>query len=174
MTYKGSQTLDLFKSRAKLVILYSMAEAISEASGLLALATFAFQSSITLYNTLQSFQSQSKRVRDLIEELGALSRVQGQLIETLGATIDEAVSTLDLALLRCGNSCKDFEQEIIECSSQPGVSRTAFRDWATLRYRSEDIDGFRQLLAGYKLTIIIALIHTNLYVSVNRCIIKQR
>lgn len=33
-------------------------------------------------------------------------------------------------------------------------SRTSFRDWAKLRYMGDDIDGFRRLLAGYKLTII--------------------
>jgi len=151
-----------------------MADPLSLHSQLQSLATFAFQSSVTLYNTVQSFQSRSKRVRDLIEELEALSRVLGHLVETFSATIDDEVSALDLPLLRCGNSCKDFEQEIIKCSSQPGVSRTSFRDWARLRYMGEDIDGFRRLLAGYKLTIVIAVTHANLYASVILCIIKQR
>jgi hypothetical protein len=139
-----------------------MAETIGLASGLLALATFAFQSSITLYNTVQSFQSHSKRVHDLIEELEALSGVLGPLTETVNATTDVDLSALDLPLLRCGNSCKDFEQEIMKCSLRSGGSRTSFRDWAKLRYMGEDIDGFRRLLAGYKLTINIALTDANL------------
>ena len=49
------------------------------ASGLLALATFAFQSSIAFYQTVQSFQFHPKRVRGLEEELEALSRVLGSL-----------------------------------------------------------------------------------------------
>ncbi|KAH8751160.1 hypothetical protein BGZ57DRAFT_775119, partial [Hyaloscypha finlandica] len=41
-------------------------------------------------------------------------------------------------------------------------NRTSFRDWAKLRYMGDNIDGFRQLLAGYKSTIIIALTDANL------------
>jgi hypothetical protein len=139
-----------------------MAEPISLASGLLALATFAFQSSITLYNTIQSFQSHPKRVRDLTEELEALSGVLGPLSETVSATTEVDLSTLDLPLLRCGNACKEFEQELLKCSSRSGGSRTSFRDWAKLTYMGDDIDGFRRLLAGYKLTICIALTDANL------------
>jgi len=139
-----------------------MAEPISLASGLLALATFAFQSSVALYNTVQSFQSHPKRVRDLIEELEALGGVLGPLGETVRATTDVDLSPLDLPLLRCGNACKDFEQELLKCSSRTGGSRNSFRDWAKLRYMGDDIDGFRRLLAGYKLTICIALTDANL------------
>ncbi|KAN0116788.1 hypothetical protein V8E51_002765 [Hyaloscypha variabilis] len=70
-----------------------MAEPIGVASGLLALATFAFQSSIALYQTVQSFQFHPKRVRDLEEELEALSGVLGSLTETVSATTD--CSTLE-------------------------------------------------------------------------------
>jgi hypothetical protein len=139
-----------------------MAEPIGLAAGLLALATFAFQSSITLYNTIQSFQSHPKRVRDLIEELEALSGVLGPLSETVSATTDVDLSTLDLPLLRCGNACKEFEQVLLKSSSRSGGSQTSFRDWAKLRYMGDDIDGFRRLLAGYKLTICIALTDANL------------
>lgn len=139
-----------------------MAEPIGLASGLLALASFAFQSSLTLYNTLRSFQSHPKRVRDLLEELETLSGVLSPLNETISATTDEALSALDLPLLRCGNSCKEFEQEIIKCTSRSVGRRTSFRDWAKLKYMGEDIDGFRRLLAGYKLTISIALTDANL------------
>lgn len=139
-----------------------MAEPIGLAAGLLALATFAFQSSITLYQTLQSFQSHPKRVRDLMEELEALSGVLGPLSETVSATNDVNLSILDRPLLRCGNACKEFEQELLKCSSRSDGNRTSFRDWAKLRYIGEDIDGFRRLLAGYKLTICIALTHVHL------------
>ena len=139
-----------------------MAEPIGVASGLLALSTFAFQSCITLRKTVQSFQSHPTRVRDLIQELEALTGVLGPLAETVGATTDVDLSALDLPLLRCGNSCKEFERELIKCSSRSGGSRTSFRDWAKLRYMGEDIDGFRRLLCGYKLTINIALTDANL------------
>jgi hypothetical protein len=139
-----------------------MAEAIGVASGLVALATFAFQSSITLFQAVQSFQSHSTRVLDLIDELEALSAVLRSLSETVNATTDVDLSPLNLPLLRCGIACKDFQQEIEKCSSRSTESRTSFRDWAKLKYMGDDIDGFRRLLAGYKSTIIIALTDANL------------
>lgn len=139
-----------------------MAEPIGLASGLLALATFAFQSSITLYETVQSFKSHQKRVRDLMEELEALSGVLDPLTNIINVTTDVDFSALELPLLRCGNACKEFEQELMKCSSRSGGSRTSFRDWAKLRYMGDDIDGFRRLLAGYQLTINIALTDANL------------
>lgn len=140
----------------------AMAEPIGVASGLLALAIFAFQSSIALVKTVQSFNIHPKRVRDLREELEALISVLSSLTETVDANTDVDLSALNLPLLRCGNACKEFEQEIMKCSSRSGGNRTSFRDWAKLKYMGDDIDGFRQLLAGYKSTIIIALTDANL------------
>ena len=138
-----------------------MAEPIGIASGLLALATFALQSSITLYGTIKSFKSHQQRVRDLMDEVGALGGVLTSLTETINATSGVNFSTLNTPLLRCGNVCKDFEEEILGRISRSG-DRTSFRDWAKLRYMGEDIDGFRRLLAGYKLTICVALTDANL------------
>ena len=134
-----------------------MAETIGVASGVVALATSAFQASITLHSTIQSFQLHHKRVRDLIEELEALNGVLGPLNETLNTATGIDLSALDLPLLRCGNACKEFREELLKCSSRSDGIRTSFRDWAKLRYMGDDIDGFRRLLAGYKSTINIAL-----------------
>ncbi|KAE8307456.1 hypothetical protein BDV41DRAFT_569027 [Aspergillus transmontanensis] len=140
-----------------------MAEPIGLASSLLALATFAFKASLSLYETVNSFRSHAKRVRDLIEELEALSGVLAPLQELLDATTDENLSVLELPLRRCGNACSEFEQEIIKYSSR-SANRTSFRDWAKLRYLGDDIDSFRQMLSGYKLTISIALTDASLYI----------
>jgi hypothetical protein len=139
-----------------------MAEPIGLFSGLLTLATFAFQASTTLYNTVKSFQSHSTYVRDLLLELEALSGVLRSLTETVSATTDVDLSALDLPLRRCGHACEDFEKEIIKYSSRSGGNRTSFRDWAKLRYMGDNIDAFRRLLAGYKATINIALTDANL------------
>jgi Fungal N-terminal domain of STAND proteins len=143
-----------------------MAEAIGLASGLLALGSFAFQCSISLIKTIQSFQVHPKRVRDLKEELEALATVLGPLTERVAAAHEADLSALGLPLLRCGRACEEFEHEIVKCSSRSGSNRTSFRDWAKLTYMGDDIDGFRQLVAGYKSTIIIALTDANLLVFV--------
>jgi hypothetical protein len=139
-----------------------MAEPIGLASGLVALATFAFQASFSLYTTVNSYNSHQQRVRDLAEETSALSGVLGSLTETISASADLDLSVLEIPLRRCGKACKEFEQEIKKCSLRSGSSRASFRDWARLKYMGEDIDSFRRVLSGYKLTITIALSDANL------------
>lgn len=139
-----------------------MAEAIGMASGLLALGQFAFQSSVALYQTISSYQSHTQRVRDLAEEASALSGVLGSLVETVQATTDIDLSSLELPLRQCGKACQVFEQQIQKVSSRSTGSRASVRDWAKLKYMGEDIDGFRRLLASYKMTITVALTDANL------------
>lgn len=139
-----------------------MVEAVGIASGLLTLTTFAFEGSISLYETIRSFQSHQQRVRDLVYELSALATVLSSLTETVHAISDIKFSALEVPLLRCGKACKDFEKELLKCSSRSTGTRTSFRDWTKLRYMGEDIDGFRRSLAGYKLTISIALTDAHL------------
>ncbi|KAL4934806.1 hypothetical protein BDV06DRAFT_155007 [Aspergillus oleicola] len=139
-----------------------MAEPISLASGLLALATFAFQSSLSLYDMVKSFRSHPMHVRDLLEGLEALNGVLGPLVDRVQATSDADLSTLELPLLRCGNACKDFKEDIMKCAGRSNATRANFRDWAKLKYMGDDIDGFRVGLAAYELTIVIALTDANL------------
>lgn len=139
-----------------------MAEAIGVASGLLALVTFAFEGSISLSETIKSFKSHQQRVHDLVEELSALSAVLSSLTETINAISDVDFSALEIPLERCGNACKDFERELLKCSSRSNGNRTSFRDWTKLRYLGEDVDGFRRSLASYKSTISIALTDAHL------------
>ena len=107
-----------------------MADPISLASGLLALATFAFQCSVSLYETLDSFQSHPKRVRDLLEELAALGAVLGPLVDMVHSAADAKLASLELPLLRCGSACQEFQALLLRVSSRSTASRTSFRDWA--------------------------------------------
>ena len=131
------------------------------ASALLEVAAIAFQSSVALCETVKSFKSHQQRVHDLIDELGALSGVLGSLTETVNSIPGVDLLALNIPLRRCGNACKEFEAELMKCSARSS-RRTSFRDWAKLRYMGDDIDGFRRVLAGYKLTVSIALTHANL------------
>ncbi|KAL5001877.1 hypothetical protein BDV10DRAFT_158922 [Aspergillus recurvatus] len=140
-----------------------MVEAIiGAASGLLTLSTFALDASIKLYNTVKSFHSHPKHVRDLLDELQALTEVLGPLTDTVNARTDVDLSALDFPLLRCGTACNDFEKEIRKCFSRSDNGKATLRGWARLRYMGDDINGFRELLSGYKLTISIALADAHL------------
>lgn len=139
-----------------------MADPISLASGLLTLTVFAFKSSATLYETVQSFRNHPKNVRDLNDELAALNGVLESLTETVNAVTDVDLSALSVPLLRCGNACKEFEQQLLKCSSRSGGDGMSLRGWAQLKYMGDGIDNFRHMLAGYKSTIAIALNDANL------------
>lgn len=138
-----------------------MADPISIASGLLALATFALQSSKSLYQAVESFQSNGRTIRELREELEALDGVLQSLYQA-AAKSNSDLTGLKLPLFRCGKACRDFEAMIIKCTAHSGGSRTSFRDWAKLKYMGDDIIGFKNMLAGYKSTISIALGDANL------------
>lgn len=145
-----------------------MAEAIGVASGLVALATFACKSSVMLYEAVSSFQSHQQRVRELVEETGALTEVLRSLVDAARANQDLKIPALAIPLKRCAKACGEFKEEIEKFSSRSiAGSRTSFRDWARLRYMGEDVDGFRRLLSGYKMTISIALTNASLYVTVS-------
>lgn len=153
-----------------------MAEPISLASGIVALATFAFKSSVSLYQVVESFQNNQRTMRRLKEEVESLNGVLLSLQKvTAGNSADlDGLKGLNLPLLRCGTACKDFEAEIIKCTAHCSGSRTSFRDWAKLKYMGDDIAGFKNMLAGYKSTIIIALGDANLFVlSSNRFLISS-
>jgi hypothetical protein len=140
-----------------------MADPISLASGLLALAAFALQSSKSLYLAVESFQNNPRTIRELTEELEALDGVLQSLHETASnSNVD--LTGLKLPLLRCGNACRDLEALINKCTTHSGGSRMSVRDWAKLQYMGNDIIGFKNMLADYKSTISIALADANVYV----------
>ena len=104
-----------------------MADPISLVLGLVALTTFALQSSKTLYQAIESLKSNRKAIRDLREELEALNGVLRSLVET--ATGNEThLDVLKLPLFRFGAAYKDFEAVVIKCSAHSDGSKTSFRD----------------------------------------------
>lgn len=140
-----------------------MAEAIGAVAGIVALAQSAFESSVALHQLVKSFRSHNSRVRELGLELGALCEVLGALSKHTQETKTD-VSSLKIPLQQCTNVCTDFGRQLTKCAAHSKASGTSFRDWTKLRFMGDDIDGFRRLIASYKLTMTIALNDANLYV----------
>jgi hypothetical protein len=135
-----------------------MGESVGLDSDFEALATFAFQSSVSLDEIVQDLGARNTRVYKLQDELGELRGVLSELTKTANATgID--LSALGRPLLQCGSVCKAFEREIMRCSSNSDNGSVKLWD---LRYMGENIDGFTQLLTNYTNTITIALEEANL------------
>lgn len=141
-----------------------MADPLTISTALITIVTAAVQSSQALYGTVQSFKNHQRVIQQLREELEAL----GGALQSLHEAVQRDDTTLDplkLPLLRCRQACIDFEEIMVKCSAHSGKSRTSFRDWARMRYMDSDITSFTSMLAGYKMTIVIALGDANMSVS---------
>ncbi|KAG5748610.1 hypothetical protein H9Q72_003108 [Fusarium xylarioides] len=89
-----------------------MADSLSIASSVAALAVFALKSSTVLYTTIRDFQSQDKSARALKNELADLRGVLQSLAETVDNNGDSNFDVLKLPLLRCGKTCEEYGELI--------------------------------------------------------------
>ncbi|KAJ4246050.1 hypothetical protein NW762_013795 [Fusarium torreyae] len=139
-----------------------MSDPLSVASALIAIVTATLQSSKVLYETIRSFRNHRTAVSDLVRELKGLELVLGPLEEHVRAD-ETAFLPLKFPLIQCREACVGF-QELVERSSMRtrGEARTSIRDWARLTFMNGDIVSFKELVAGYKSTINIALADANL------------
>ncbi|KAF3351592.1 hypothetical protein VdG2_00272 [Verticillium dahliae VDG2] len=140
----------------------TLADVVSIASGVVALVTFTLQSSRVLYTTVRNFQSQDKTVRALKTELVALTGVLDSRLQTISANPDINFETLKLPLYRCGKTCEEYGELLTRSAKHSSTSRPSIRDWIGMQYLKGDISDFKDMLAGYKSNINIALADVNL------------
>ncbi|KAE8136801.1 hypothetical protein BDV38DRAFT_283738 [Aspergillus pseudotamarii] len=138
-----------------------MAEAVGAASAITTFVTLALQAAILLDQTIKSFQSRDKIIRELRNELQELQGVL-QALDELIRKFDVDLQVLQLPLKRCGNACSEFNKLIAGYTRHSTEERVSKRDWFKIRYMGEDISGFKDMLAGYKSTVTIALAYANL------------
>lgn len=95
-------------------------------------------------------------MRELVQQLQALSQVLGRLTDNLTGSNDLDLAAQKLPLRRCGEACKEFEKDLERRSEQSGDDPTSCQEWTKLRFRSGEVGEFRQLLAGYTAAVNIA------------------
>ncbi|KAH8703885.1 hypothetical protein BGW36DRAFT_287375 [Talaromyces proteolyticus] len=137
------------------------AEVIGTASAITTFVTLALEATILLSQTVKSFQSREKLIRELREELQDLQEVL-QMLQLLLGNIDVDITVLKRPLERCASACTDFNKLVTQCTQNSSDKRYSKRDWAKLQYMGKDISGFKDMVAGYKSTIAIALAYANL------------
>ncbi|KAM0232273.1 hypothetical protein ACHAP5_010793 [Fusarium lateritium] len=125
-----------------------MADGLSVASGVVALVTFAFQSSTVLFKTVRSYKTQDADARALKSELSELTTVLQSLLETATNHPDINFNALELPLLRCGKTCEEYGKLIARCTKHSNGTRPSFRDWIGQQYLKGDITDFKEMLAG--------------------------
>ena len=138
-----------------------MADPVSVISSVLAITTFGLEATSSLLKLIQEFRRAPSTVRQLKNELDALNSVLQSLSESVDET-DPTFSALKLPLFHCAKACREFESILSRNAGNSDGGKAMFQEWAKLKFRGNDINGFKEEIAGYKSTISIALCSVNL------------
>ena len=124
------------------------------------LVTAVIQVVQLFYKTLREIEDRPSKVAKLMKELAALKVV----LETVKGSYEgnkPHLAILEPPLEGCRDACRTLTKRLIEY----GGANRKFRNWYKLKYMGEGITEITDLLAGYKATIMIALIDANLSVT---------
>ncbi|KAE8312441.1 hypothetical protein BDV41DRAFT_577630 [Aspergillus transmontanensis] len=145
-----------------------MVDPFSLATGLLALATFAYGACQSVGREFQSFEDQPKDICHLKSQLKSLTAVLGSLISVVrepGAETDTDLVSLKAPLLGCGEACKDLEDLIRKCTKHSDGKGSSVRTWLNLKVRADEIKSIQNILSVYQETITLALATVTLRTS---------
>lgn len=127
------------------------------------LAVAALEFSNALHKTTRGFQI--KHARALKAKVTELIQALNSLLETITVHSNLDFRPLERLLQRCGNTCKDCHEMIIQHSSD--TSRSGVPDWIAQESLQEDINDFSTKLSAHISTIKIAIAIINLSVTPN-------
>ena len=140
-----------------------MATGIGEASALLALIVFAYDTSKSLYKEVSSFKSQRKTIKDVLADLGSLNTVletiRGQALRSQEI---EKLKPLREPLKCCTGTCQEMREMLSVCTTHSKESRNSVRDWLSIRYKEKTFEDVKKRLASYKSTLTIAFESINM------------
>ena len=143
-----------------------MTDPLSVSASVIAVATFAYSSSKTLFETLKGIRDAPKTFQDLSTDLGALQEVLGLLKARLdpggqgGAFSEAQISCLEhltTPLRACSDACSEFKSKLDGLTSHSNDRHTSFRDRLKLHFQDKEITAFKFRVASYKQTLSIAL-----------------
>ncbi|KAJ3496184.1 hypothetical protein NLG97_g2847 [Lecanicillium saksenae] len=130
------------------------------------LTTFALSASIQLTTALRGLQGHDKRTIALKRELIDLAAVLESLQQTIESNPAIDFDALKSPLHRCGTACKEYGELVARFSKHSGGSKLGnIADWAKQKYLQGDVTDFKDMLAGYKATINIAIANVNIRVA---------
>lgn len=149
---------------------------VSLTCSVIALVQFAFSSSVALTTTIRSLQGHDKRTLALKRELIDLAAVLESLRQTIESNPGLDFDALKSPLHRCGNACTEYGELIGRFTKHSGSGTWGnVRDWVKQKYLQGDVTDFKDMLAGYKATINIAVANVNMYVhsADSRCLLVR-
>lgn len=137
-------------------------EAVGAAASILALAVFAYDTSKTLYETVASFKSHRKTVKEVQADLGSLTAV----LDSIRGQIQQSTDTTRFEPLRkplscCATVCHEMQEMLRMCTAHSRPDHDSVRDWLSMQYREKSFEDVKKRLASYKSTLCIAFALVN-------------
>ena len=140
-----------------------MAAPLSAAVNTLAMASFTFKACLSLHSGVRGLRSQNKDIRNLKAELNRLTVTLKSLLDTVTDNPTVDLKALKLPLQDCGHSCEEYGTIVKQLTQLPSEgSGRSLCTRAEQEYLLEDINDFRDRLAGWNSTFQIALADANL------------
>lgn len=137
-----------------------MAEVIGLASAILSLVVIAFDTSKSLYETISSYRSQQKAVKDVLADLKALLTVLGVIRDYVQDRPQGlSLNCLQTPVESCLSICKEMGDMLGKCSTHSQDGKNSIRDWLRMQYHGKTLDEMKKRLDSYKATLSIAF-HT--------------
>lgn len=130
-----------------------MADPLSITTGIVGLIGFALQGSLALGKAIDGLRTSKKEIRELKKELEAFCVVL-QSVHEVAADYHQELRVLELPLRQCGKACQELEKIVTKCVERSG---TTFGAYTSLKFRGDSIAKFKDMLAGHKDAITIAL-----------------
>ncbi|KAG8532991.1 uncharacterized protein KY384_001773 [Bacidia gigantensis] len=135
-----------------------MAETIGLAAGVLALATFAFQTTKELHDALKSFQNQRLFVKGFQDDLDALTIVLEAISEQAKSSENnQRLALLSKPLEGCRTTCQDMLEMLGQCTKDAKNDRPSFRVYTKMKYHETEFDDYKLRLGSYKSTLGLLL-----------------
>ena len=150
-----------------------MTTGIGEASSILALTIFAFESSKSLYEAVSSFKSRRKDVVDVQTDLGSLVTAL-ELIrqQAQGSQDGDKFEPLRHPLQCCLAICQEIQETLNVCTRHTKKGREGVRDWLHMQYHEKSFSDMKQRLASYKSTLSIAFASMNMYLAQSSILVR--
>ncbi|KAJ5106787.1 hypothetical protein N7456_003462 [Penicillium angulare] len=150
-----------------------MAEAIGITGGIIGITTLAYHSTKTLYNFISDIVDAPKHLKELNEDVAAITQIlvaiKGAMEETSDEQLSEGVKNslkdAQPSIQGCDTACREFLKKISRITSHSNATSTRLDDRIKLRFHDKAISAFKYRIDSYKSTLTIALSLTTLKAS---------